>query len=183
MRDRNETEWPKTKRETRAYKLARWARMQPEILLDLANLPDNSCKRFRMRFVMLDVSVREDKAILELRDQLQKLWRGDVSAGDALGYWVLRSRQEAANAYVVSAWGDGTYSVEPNHSNFPLCLALAASAWGSKMAICENPECPQKYFLKGRKAQRFCDRPACSDRPCRRGKIGSSWPPRYARDR
>src|ERR1700687_3352426 len=30
------------------------------------------------------------------------------------------------------------------------------------MAVCGNPECPSPYFLKARKTQRFCDRPACS---------------------
>src|SRR5262249_9374572 len=30
-----------------------------------------------------------------------------------------------------------------------------------KMTKCANPDCPSPYFLRHKKTQRFCDRPAC----------------------
>lgn len=137
-----------------------WAKRRKEILLELVSLRDDSCARFRRRFPMLNVSVhKEDEEILKFRNVLQQLWRGDVRTFAVVASWVRYAQLQ--HTWTVGTWADGTLSVQPNYCLFPLCLAIAASEWGGKMTTCANPDCPQPYFLKGRKTQRFCDRPAC----------------------
>jgi hypothetical protein len=151
------------KKEVEAHRRQRWAKVRTEILLDLANLPDDSCASFRRQFRILDVSVTKDNpAILQFRDQLRRFWSANDPDGDALHFWVNKARVDHKQTWVVSVWADGSHTVHPNYHILSLSLAIAASEWRSKMAICGNPECPQPYFLKGRKNQRFCDRPACS---------------------
>jgi hypothetical protein len=55
-----------------------------------------------------------------------------------------------------------TGCVFPDYRNLPLSLAVAVSEVSPRMIICQNPECPNPYFLKGRSTQRFCERPACT---------------------
>jgi len=143
--------------------MRRWAKERAEILLDLANLHDDSCARFRRRFPVLDVSVtRDDSTILQRRDELRRVWYGEAPHGEALSLWVNRIRVENKQTWVVSAWANGRYTVHPNYHTFFLSLAIGVGELSHKMAICANPSCPQKYFLKGRKTQRFCDRPTCA---------------------
>src|SRR5712691_2764383 len=81
------------KKEIEAHHRQRWAKDRREILLELANLPDDSCARFRHRFRVLDVSVtKDDAAILEFRDQLRRFWSGNDPNGEALYFWVNKAR-------------------------------------------------------------------------------------------
>jgi len=142
-----------------------WANRGREILIELANLRDDSCTRFRERFPMLDVSIRkDDSVILRFRDQLRRLWRREKEEDRfaPLYEWLNHSCMNRQQTWGVASNADGTYSVEPRYNILPLTLALAASRWQAKMAVCENPDCLQKYFLKGRRTQRFCDREVCA---------------------
>jgi hypothetical protein len=142
--------------------MRRWTKRRAEILLDLANLPED-CAYFRRRFPYLDVSAtRDDPTILQCRDQLRRVWCGEVPHGEAITFWLNRTRIEHKQTWGVSAWAGGRYTVHPNYHTFCLSLAIAVGELSHKMAICANPDCPQKYFLKGRKSQRFCDRPTCA---------------------
>lgn len=141
----------------------RWTKMRREILLDLACLTKDSVGHFRKRFPALDVCVRGDAAaILEFRDQLRAVWTGEVGEGDAMGFWEAKIRQNAAQSWVVSAWADGSYSLHPNYQMLALSLAFGVGELRQRMAVCANPDCPQRYFLKGRKSQRFCDCLTCA---------------------
>jgi len=144
-------------------------RLRKELVLDLANLTDDARGLFRKRFAMF--VHWDDGAILKFRDQLRMFWSGDDSYhADRPQYcrfgwlhsWLDQARKGQQPLWTVGTWADGTHSVTPNDSILPLALALAASELTPQMGICANPECPQKYFLKGRKTQRFCDRPLCS---------------------
>jgi hypothetical protein len=142
-----------------------WGKRGREILIELANLRDDSCGRFRRRFRMLDVSARkDDSAILHFRDQLRVLWRREKEEDRfiPLHEWLNNSCMNRQQTWSVCSNAGGTYSVEPRYSILPLTLALSASVWQAKMAVCENPNCAQKYFLKGRRTQRFCDRELCA---------------------
>lgn len=145
-------------------------RIRREMVLDLANLTDGWCERFRKRFAILDPRMN-DSAVLQLREQLRRFWSGDDHYQDSrkeffrcglLHFWLSQARLSPRDLWVVGTYRDGTHSVEPNDSLLPLSLAFAASELTSVMGICGNPHCPQKYFLKGRRTQRFCDRPACA---------------------
>jgi hypothetical protein len=154
---------PVPRRELRAGMERSWTKRRREILLDLVNLSDASgIGVFRRRFPQLDVSMAgDDQAILRLHNQLQKLWRGEIPAAVVMQEW-LRQRRPGWEPLVVPQWADGSASVWPNYHILPLSLAFGISEFGSKMAVCANPSCEQKYFLKGRRTQRFCDLPACS---------------------
>lgn len=155
------TDLSQTRREIRAGMERTWAKRRKEILLDLANLRDGSAGLFRRRFGQLDVSMsQDDQAILRFRDQLQVVWRREVPAAVVLQMWV-KERQPGWEPFTVGQWADGRQSVWPNYLILSLTLAIGVAEHGPKMAMCENAGCPQRYFLKGRKTQRFCDRPAC----------------------
>ena len=93
-------------------------------------------------------------------------WSGDDNYQDDrqeffrfswLHHWLAHGSAESAGALAYRhLCPDGTHSVSPNELIFPLTLAIAASELTAKMGISGNPVCPQKYFLKGRKTQRFC---------------------------
>jgi hypothetical protein len=137
-----------------------------EVLVELANLRDDSCSRFRKAFPMLDVSSPahlDDGVILRLREQLQILWRREKEEDPAiyLNGWLIQSSKSRLLKWVVWSNSDGTYTVAPNYGILSLLLAFATSAWQAKMAVCKNPDCLRKYFLKSRNTQRFCDNDAC----------------------
>jgi hypothetical protein len=150
----------RTKKRCHAESERFWAKLRREILLELVNV-DDSCNQFRKRYPMLDVSVnKDDSAILRFRDDLREIW---VSGNNTILHaWIKYLRSQNLHSWVVGTWADGTPSVQPNYLLLPLSLAIAVSEWRSKMCVCGNPECPQKYFLKGRRTQRFCDRWSCS---------------------
>lgn len=141
-----------------------------EMVLDLANLSDHSCERFRKRYLIFDPKI-DDSSILQLREQLRRFWSGDDQYHASrpeffrlglLHSWLNQALQSSQMIWSVGTYADGTHSLEPNYFPPLLAVAKAASELSSKMGICANAECPQKYFLKGRKTQRFCDRPACA---------------------
>jgi hypothetical protein len=144
---------------------AYWAKRGRATLIELANLRDDSCERFRRRCHMLHISVKEDDSvILHFRDQLRRLWRKEKEEDRVapLHEWLDHSRVNGQQTWSVATNSDGTYSVEPRYSILPLTLALSASVWQAKMGVCENPSCSQKYFLKDRRTQLFCDREVCA---------------------
>src|SRR5215472_120526 len=162
------------KRSLRAFGERHSARIRREMVLDLANLSDDACGLFRKRFKVFFPGVDDsalDSALLQHREQLRKFWSGDDRYEASrpeffrvglLHSWLHQASQIPERLWVIGSYGDETHSVEPNPSLLPLSLAFAASELTAAMGICGNPDCPQKYFLKGRSTQRFCDRPACS---------------------
>jgi hypothetical protein len=148
------------KKQVRAARKRFEAKKRKKILLDLVNLRNDGCQQFKgARYLFGMLRLLDDKTILKYRDELKRLWRGE--RGEILAYWVNQLRLENRQTWTLHCWTDGSYSVEPNYDNFPLALAIAVGEWMLKMAICENPDCPNPYFLKGRNTQQFCDRPAC----------------------
>lgn len=152
----------KIKKQVRADTQRYHARRRKEILLALANMRDDGCAHFRRKlYFPNDPILKDSKTIWEYRNQLRKLWRREPDWNIFLHHWVCICRERHLPTWVVPGWADGTQSVEPNFMVFPLALAIAAGEWMPKMVVCANPECPSPYFLKSRKTQRFCDRPAC----------------------
>jgi len=144
-----------------------------ETLLELANLRDDDHARALKRFqghiasedlMALSFTAAGGLKIYEYRDGLRKIWAGDWQvANDLVTGWV-REANKRAPYHAISVRGTHGQSifVAPNYGILPLSLALGVSELRPKMAICGNPECPNPYFFKGRKTQRFCDRPACA---------------------
>jgi hypothetical protein len=142
-----------------------WRRRRQETLQELANLSDCDSKRFIEQVGSPYYWLRSFRSTpLQYRDDLRKIWLGDRETTErALHRWIEEAKEEPA-WHVVSGTHHGQryWNVLPNYDIFPLALALGVSELLPKMAVCGNPECPNKYFLKARKTQRFCDRPACS---------------------
>jgi hypothetical protein len=146
------------------------AKFRKDMVLDLVSLREDSVGFFRKRFALV-AALLDDATILQCRDQLRVFWAGDdvYQAArpqsfrfGALHSWLEQARQQPRRLWSIGTYADGTHSVSPDLSILPLALALAGSELSPKMGICENPRCPQKYFLKERKTQRFCDHRACS---------------------
>ena len=142
-----------------------WKRKRRETLLELANLSDSDSRRFMHRIGYRYYWVRSFRsAPLQYRNDLQKIWSGDhETTEEAIQRWIQEARKEPG-WHVVSGIDHGRlyWNILPNYAIFPLALALGVSELQAKMAVCGNPKCPNRYFLKARKTQRFCDRPACA---------------------
>lgn len=137
-----------------------WKRIRLETLLELANLPDFESDRFigkiGKRHYYLD-SFRWNP--LKYRDELRKIWSGDHSDLDRiLNDWI----QQAAGKRPFHVFTGRYCTVIPAYDMFPLALAFGVSELLPKMAVCENPECSNRYFIRARKTQRFCEIPACA---------------------
>jgi len=134
------------------------AALRRELLLDLANLPDDRCAPFRRRYRALLGLPDSDARLLRYRDQLRHLW---VNIHDAsLARWVEDVHESRERVWLLGYLRGAPY-VNPNYFLFPLALSSGATELTAKMAVCANPKCPEPYFLKNRGTQRFCDRRAC----------------------
>ncbi len=95
-------------------------------------------------------------SIIQQRDMLRKAWKGDAG-----GLWFL-------NQYVAllydSAWkfSGGKIEIVPGSSWLVACILFLRDYAAGKAAICANPECPARYFIKKRETQRFCEEGSCA---------------------
>lgn len=139
-----------------------WAKARRGMLVDLANLSDDRVKWFEERWRWEYLKRDDDPPLLDFRDRLRGMWTsGTVQAkGLAIGRWVRIATSNNRLSWCVLSGRQGRW-VHPNYYLLPLSLAIAVSELGPQMARCPNPECPAPYFLKGRKTQRYCERPAC----------------------
>lgn len=142
-----------------------WKRRRRKTVLELANMSDSDGRRF-MRLTGNSYYDRRSfrSEPRKYRDDLRRIWAGDEEvARQAIDAWMDQTRESWPWTVVESTrHGRRFWGVYPKYDIFPLALALAVSELGPDMAVCGNPECPNRYFLKSRKTQRFCDRPACA---------------------
>jgi len=132
-----------------------------QTLLDLANLPDSQWKGFNRRYRHYYIPWPSENDLLNWRMWLRKAWEGDDrDVKFALAAWTKVATRDNSESWVFDP--TPPYSVVPNYKILALSLAIGVSELLPKLAVCANPECPQPYFFKGRKTQRFCDRPACA---------------------
>ena len=137
----------------------RW--IQDRLLLDLVALEKNSCcERFRMNLAPA-VRVPPDQALLEFRDQLRIFWANEDKRFELIQGWLQRVEERKDKLWIVGTFRDGAFFVDFNYWVFEVALAVRSSELSSKMGICENPNCAEKYFLKRRFNQRFCERSDC----------------------
>jgi hypothetical protein len=132
-----------------------------QTLLDLANLLDSQWERFHRRYRLVYIPWPSDDDLLNWRRDLRQAWKGDDrDVRYALANWTGVVKTRNLESWVFNP--TPPYSVVPNYKILALSLAIGVSELLPKLAVCANPECPQPYFFKGRKTQRFCDRPACA---------------------
>jgi len=84
---------------------------------------------------------------LRIRELLRCIWRGDENADDYLKILLSGSRMRFN-------WRRGELEYAPENELEEAVYALFRNS--SLAKVCENPECPAKYFIAQRKSQRYC---------------------------
>jgi hypothetical protein len=139
------------------------AQVREELILDLANLQGTNCGPFWKRWDWLP---REsDEELLSLRDELRRALSSDPTQNENLAHtlnkwvrWKPSGPITTVSSFVVNTqWR----SIRLNPANLRLSLAFALMELYGKLAQCGNEQCPQPFFIRGKKKQRFCDRPNC----------------------
>lgn len=133
-------------------------------LLDLANLDTGDCRLFRRKFsVFLPPGSlgQDDDHLFAWRDELRQVWSLGPETGRILDQWVKKDPHDTKRWWV-PLWLVDKDFIEPNPAHLPFLLALTVRDLVGRLGQCPNPECPHPYFIKDRKNQRFCDRPACA---------------------
>jgi hypothetical protein len=92
--------------------------------------------------------------ILSLRDTLRKAWEGDPAALDFL----YRTVKEISSTW---SFARDHIAITAENAWAAACLMFLLDHGAKKTAICKNPECQTRYFIKGRSNQKFCESPAC----------------------
>jgi hypothetical protein len=134
------------------------------MIVDIANLRDGAERWFWHKWERDYIQTSWNRSLTEYRNELRAIWAVPLSrthtqltlADIRLRTWLVEAQAHSRQTWVF--WSGCVY---PDYRNLPLSLAVAVSELAPQMAKCENPECPSTYFLRGRKTQRFCDRPAC----------------------
>ena len=163
----NSSQTSKVRPGPRLFRSLCWsAKQRAEMIVDLANLPNDAEDLFwRSWRSVYYTRTNWNRPLSKYRDELRKIWsvplsdsnKWDTLANVRLRYWLNEAHQHQR-----WTWTLLTGCVVPDFRNLPLSLALGVSELAPRMAICQNPDCPNRYFLKGRSKQRFCERPACT---------------------
>jgi hypothetical protein len=152
------------------------AKRRSEMIFDLANLRDDAKAEdwFWRRWQRVHTRTNWNRPLSEYREELRRIWSVPLSLSREWGtvadvhvrIWLdeaQRPKEPLREGYATlrPTWTLEMGCVFPDYRNLPLSLAVGVSELAHRMAICENPECPSRYFLKGRSKQRFCELPAC----------------------
>lgn len=136
------------------------SRLGERVLLELANVGSADVARFRNRFPIFQLS-DDDDHLRTYRDELRSVWMLPLGYARVLDAWT-RRHQVDPNAWSIPLWIAGPDSVEPNPTHLGLLLTMAIRDNVNRLAHCPNLDCPNRFFLKTRKNQKVCDRPACT---------------------
>lgn len=136
------------------------SRLDERVLLELANVGSADVARFRNRFPIFQLS-DDDDHLRTYRDELRSVWMLPLGYARVLDAWT-RRHQVDPNAWSIPLWIAGPDSVEPNPTHLGLLLTMAIRDNVNRLAHCPNLDCPNRFFLKTRKNQKVCDRPACT---------------------
>lgn len=134
-------------------------RLGEKVLLELANVGSADVARFRERFSIFHVD--DDNHLRKYRDELRFVWRLPLGYNRVLDDWTRRYPVDP-KAWSIPLWIAGPDFVEPNPSHIGLLLTMAVRDNADRLGYCPNPDCPNPFFLKARKNQKVCDRPACT---------------------
>jgi hypothetical protein len=135
-----------------------------ELLCDLANLQEHGLNHFwRRRKLFASHKIRSNE-LLQLRDQLRDVWRGDLHW---LDHWLMNANRVTPmfirpQALIRNQAVPQMQLALVNPLNLHLQLFFGIVENGPKLVVCGNPNCPAPYFLRYKDArQQFCDREEC----------------------
>jgi hypothetical protein len=124
-----------------------------------ANLQDSedAVRAFRREWGPISKLPMVDAGILDWRDTLRKAWEGNADALDTIQRW--------NNLYMMTSlkFDNGRIVMESEHLLGTIHLLFLRDHLAGKAAICGNPDCAQRYFVKRRGTQRFCEARGCSE--------------------
>ncbi len=120
-------------------------------------------KKFRNLWERRLYVYEDDEELLALRDDLREVFE----TGEAMKFlskWGgarARKRSDPGLLRIVQVQLYGKQFPLPE-IDLRLVISMAILASLPRMTRCANPECPSPYFLRSKKTQRFCERPACA---------------------
>jgi hypothetical protein len=95
---------------------------------------------------------------LELRDNLRAAWAGDNKS--------LEFIELSAGRYMRFAWQfgkGGRAELLAEDLWAVICVFFLRDRAAGRTAICENPGCPARYFIRKRSTQKFCEVGPCKE--------------------
>jgi hypothetical protein len=136
-------------------------RHRKRLLLELANLRDDSIERFR-KLNASRFPYEDDGFLLNCRDRLRHAWSApQEEKQDFVDDLVHHSAIKYGIAGFIAPITAGRLTAAPQHFLSQLAVAILEN-WPS-FAICGNPECGASHFLAKRKTQKYCERGPCTD--------------------
>src|SRR5262245_62070011 len=120
----------------------------------------NLMKRFRASWERKLHIYETDEELLTIRDELRNIFEnGKAVAAQIMSGWnTPRRRHGVFKSLFVDIHGT---ELPLPHIELRHVLVMVILGVLPKMTKCANPDCPSPYFLRHKKTQRFCDRPAC----------------------
>jgi hypothetical protein len=146
-----------------------------ELLFDVANMHDGGftrfsrrwCKRFRRSQAALPES-----DVLKLRDELRQIWRPEatiVEKQHILEGWQavphpIPAQPRTPFTYIgaqplrIDIWKPVLHTgrIEPALHSIRAQLTQGVLEQRERLATCQNPDCPARYFLAKRSDQKYC---------------------------
>ena len=117
-------------------------------------------KRFRASWERKLLIYETDEELLTIRDELRNIFEnGKAVAAQIMSGWNT-PRRRLGKIKLLFIDIHGTQLPLP-HIELRHVLVMVILGVLPKMTKCANPDCPSPYFLRHKKTQRFCDRPAC----------------------
>jgi hypothetical protein len=136
------------------------SRLGKKVLLELANTGGTDFARFRRWFPIFSLD-HDDNLLRKYRDELRIVWGLPLDSNRILDDWTRRDPVDPKK-WATPLWIVGRGYVEPNPAHLGLLLTTAIRDNADSLGYCPNPECPNRFFIKPRKNQKVCDRPACA---------------------
>jgi hypothetical protein len=136
-----------------------------KLLFDLANLRDDGVQWFSRRWGRR-VSIGNDDDPIRLRDDLRKVWTPGVSLADKqklLQGWLERKPGRGFDQLAPISWFVSLQfgRILPQPGDLRATLLIAVLAYWRKFAICKNPECPARFFIRKRVDSKCCSYESC----------------------
>ena len=190
-----------TKRSSRVARdfLWRLTSHAPRLLREISNLREDGIGRFQQRYAPLFDRYNKPE-LVRLRDELRALWtNGKQMAMPISMAWNEFSRRlkedrerepeklgtvtlqeficgrwlEQAHGGIIVFWEGRKREIGPDPYELPALLAYCSLLCSDKMRTCRNPDCPARYFVAGRRDQRYCSAECAA--PAKREAKLRSW--------
>lgn len=163
---------PRLLDQARLYRLYTWRR---EVVFDLANLHDDGFDWFYRKWAgrfFQGNNVPSKSDVLKLRNDLRQIWAPSVLRHkqnqlivSSWFHWRPSSKQsentETAN---VEMWEPvlQTGTIVPVRGSLHAQMVQGVLEQYGRFAICENPDCPARFYLAKRIDQKYCEHGECT---------------------